>query len=204
VTGRVWYDADADGTMDPGETGLPNITVQLWSDTNGNGSHEAGEPLAHQMSSGAGGVFTFTLVHAGDYVASVDTTDPDLPAGMAAVGPTQRAVTGLAPGETRPGINFGFDDTGIIGGRVWDDANGNGGIDPGENPLPNVGVCLYQDNNANGQPDPGEPVTCVEPVETSAARIAAQAAVTVSPACRAATTPWTWTRPTQTCRPAGC
>jgi hypothetical protein len=99
VTGRVWYDADADGTMDPGETGLPNITVQLWSDTNGNGSHEAGEPLAHQMSSGAGGVFTFTLVHAGDYVASVDTTDPDLPAGMAAVGPTQRAVTGLAPGD---------------------------------------------------------------------------------------------------------
>ena len=50
------------------------------------------------------------------------------------------------------------DDTGVIGGAVWHDANGNGLIELGEGALPDIQVCLYEDSNANGQIDPGEPL----------------------------------------------
>lgn len=155
VAGRVWHDANANGVFDAGESGLPDITVFLWADPNGDGVHQPAEPEAAQIVSGAGGVYTFTLVHAGDYVVGPDPTDPDLPIGMGIVGLAQRAVTGLLPGETRI-ANFGYDDTGVIGGRVWHDANGNGLVEPGEVALPDIGVCLYDDANGNGQVDVGE------------------------------------------------
>jgi hypothetical protein len=45
--------------------------------------------------------------------------------------------------------------TGTISGTVYNDANGNGKLDPRE--LPMVGVLVYADLNQNGKFDPGEP-----------------------------------------------
>ncbi|MCB0037297.1 MAG: hypothetical protein KDE51_24870, partial [Anaerolineales bacterium] len=36
IGNRIWLDADADGLQDPGETGINNVTIELWADTDGN------------------------------------------------------------------------------------------------------------------------------------------------------------------------
>ena len=41
----AFVDTDGDGTQDVGEVGLPGVTVQLFRDTNGNGSYDAGVDL---------------------------------------------------------------------------------------------------------------------------------------------------------------
>jgi hypothetical protein len=38
VGNRVWNDTDQDGVQDPGENGIAGLTVQLWADTDNNGS----------------------------------------------------------------------------------------------------------------------------------------------------------------------
>ena len=157
ILGLVWYDANGNGLVEPGETGLPNVAVRLYDDTDGDGVRDPGEPLTMTTSSGPTGAYTLSLVHAGNYVVSVDPTDPDLPIGYGVVGLPDRAVTGLAAGETRT-VSFGFDDTGIVAGRVWNDVNGNGLIEPGEGALASIRVCLYGDVAGNGQVDPGDPL----------------------------------------------
>lgn len=157
VQGIVWHDADADSILDPGEAGLPAIAVSLYQDLDGDGALDLGEPKLHETSSGPDGAYRIELVHAGDYVAVADAADPDLPAGMTTIGGAEKPVAGLAPGEVRT-VDFGFDDSGIIGGRVWHDANGNGLIEPGEAALANITVCLYVDQAADGVLDPTDPI----------------------------------------------
>ncbi|REJ73452.1 MAG: hypothetical protein DWQ36_02600 [Acidobacteria bacterium] len=41
VGDRVWRDHDRDGVQDPGEPGLAGVTVQIWEDTDANGSVDA-------------------------------------------------------------------------------------------------------------------------------------------------------------------
>lgn len=38
VGNLVWVDTDGDGIQDPNEAGMPNVTVQLWADTDDNGT----------------------------------------------------------------------------------------------------------------------------------------------------------------------
>ena len=38
----VWSDVDHDGVKDTGETGIGGVTVQLYTDTNANGSYDNG------------------------------------------------------------------------------------------------------------------------------------------------------------------
>lgn len=157
VEGLVWLDRNRDGGKEPTEPELPDIRVSLYVDANRNGTADPGEALWDQMDTAADGTYDFDLVRDGDYVVVVDAADSDLPAGVVAISPVAVAVTGLTPGETRT-VNFRFDHSGIIGGRVWHDANGNGVIDPGENPLPNIQVCLYEDTAGDGIIGPADPL----------------------------------------------
>ncbi len=142
IFGLVWLDSNRNGTKETAEPALPNILVSLYTDADGNGVLDSGEALNRQISTAAGGTYLFDLVRDGDYIVVIDNADPDLPAGAVAISPVEVAVTNLAPNEDRE-VNFRFDDSGVIGGRVWHDANGNGIIDPGENALSAIQVCLY-------------------------------------------------------------
>ena len=48
VEGTVWSDADGDGIQDPGEVGIPDVTVELpgWTDGNRSRDHHAPAPTA--------------------------------------------------------------------------------------------------------------------------------------------------------------
>ena len=103
---QVFYDLDADGVFDSGESGLANVDVKLYQDTNGNGAVDAGEPLLATTTTDANGVYTFNNLPAGTYVVDVVQTDPDVPASLA---PTRDpiAVT-LGVAEAKTDVDFPF------------------------------------------------------------------------------------------------
>jgi uncharacterized repeat protein (TIGR01451 family) len=62
ISGRKFFDADSDGVADPGEPGLRYWPIYL--DTNGDGVHQAGEPITH---TGWNGEYSFVGVAPGTY-----------------------------------------------------------------------------------------------------------------------------------------
>ncbi len=140
---RVWNDADGDGVQDAGETGLVGVTVEL---------RNASNVLVASTVTGANGIYTFGGLAAGTYTVTI------VPAGLGAVNnptydldgvitPHTTAVV-LNAGQTRTDVDFGYRScSGSIGDKVWDDKNGNGIKDSGENGLNNVTLQLVNASN---------------------------------------------------------
>ncbi len=144
----------------------------VWSDTNGNGIQDAGEPgisgvfimltdctgnWKGQTTSGANGEYSFTNVAPGSYkvkfVAPADYTVAPTNAGSNDANDSDllQGWTGftecfdLASGQSRTDIDAGFVPQGGGGG-------GGGGTTPGT-----VGNFVWSDTNGNGIQDAGEP-----------------------------------------------
>jgi uncharacterized repeat protein (TIGR01451 family) len=89
---RVWADTGAgantnNGILDPGESGIAGVTVNLYRDTNGDGTPDGG--IIATVVTDAGGYYRFDNLTAGDYIvevvtpsgfisSTVDAGDPDL------------------------------------------------------------------------------------------------------------------------------
>jgi uncharacterized repeat protein (TIGR01451 family) len=76
VSGTVWSDADQLKDIDAAETKLSGVTVELYKDTDGNGTIDAGEPLLGTATTDAGGLYTFSGIQGSgaatdDYIVSV-------------------------------------------------------------------------------------------------------------------------------------
>ncbi|MCX6029514.1 MAG: carboxypeptidase regulatory-like domain-containing protein, partial [Chloroflexi bacterium] len=145
----VWYDGDGDGMQDPGEPGMPGVTV-------------CATPLV-------GAPICTTTDANGHYLL-------DVPPGTYTVAPTAGVPGGLSPSNTNPqtvtvaagqqylDADFGyFDGTnnllGQIGGTIWDDTLlQNGVLNVNEPRIPSVSVDLIRDTNNNGVWDAGEPI----------------------------------------------
>jgi uncharacterized protein (DUF2141 family) len=150
ISGRVWNDANGDGILNAGETGLSGWTIFI--DPDGDGAPDATEP---SVVSDDAGNYTLTGVAAGSNVVR------ELP---------QSTFTPTAPGTGMQlvvvqnaanvsGINFGNKQRtdGAISGATYFDANNNGTRDPGERGL--AGITVFLDANDNGTLDPGEAST---------------------------------------------
>jgi hypothetical protein len=164
---RVWFDADADGVQDADEPGIPGVSVALVKDANGNGLWDAVERIVATTLTGTNGLYSFTglpvadgagtddyLVWVSDtaglLVALTPTYDLDgaLPATGVKTGYGLSAAVNLEPsgtdlhdfGYTRIGQQSG---RGLIGDRVWLDANGDGVQDAGEDGIAGVTVSRY-------------------------------------------------------------
>jgi uncharacterized repeat protein (TIGR01451 family) len=79
---RVWRDGDNDGVLDAGETGIENVVVQLYQDTNSSGTFNAGDTLVTTDTTDATGNYLFTnLVPsqnlAGNYFVVIPSTNFD-------------------------------------------------------------------------------------------------------------------------------
>jgi hypothetical protein len=149
ISGQVWLDEDLDGINDIEETGLTSVTVELVSDAC---TTLVDCPI---VVTDQYGNYAFSGLAGGDYSLNViDTTLPsDLQgANNRTAGPfgvQVRDVTLPVGGEVTD-QDFGYiatPGTGIIGDRVWSDANADGIQDPGEAGLSGVtlelqdGVC---------------------------------------------------------------
>jgi uncharacterized repeat protein (TIGR01451 family) len=113
VSGTVWADADADGTINGGESGYNVIPVDL-IDPGPDGIVGTGDDvLVATTLTDPNGDYVFNDVPAGDYVVVVETAA--LPAGVTPTfdidggGDSQAAVT-IPPGEFVEDVDFGYTD----------------------------------------------------------------------------------------------
>jgi hypothetical protein len=144
IAGTVYNDRNANGVRNVGELGLPGRVIYL--DSNGNGRLDAGE---RSTTTDVQGNYAFDDLTAGTYLVR-----EVLPAGWRAANPTSAALlVAVGAGQNATGENFGNTPsalaTGAIGGRVFQDANGNGKLDHGEKGL--KGWRVYLDANNDGR-----------------------------------------------------
>jgi hypothetical protein len=164
ISGAVFVDADGSGSRDPGEPGMPGVIVYL--DVNNNGKFDppgAGQVELAVVESDSAGKYTIQTGAAGTFnVRQV------VPAGFVQTTPDAPPLTINSTG-TFTGPEFGNQQSGpvtggLIRGRVFIDADGDGqqsNTEPGQ-----PGVLVYLDLNNNGKFDPppspgtfGEPAT---------------------------------------------
>jgi hypothetical protein len=159
ISGRVFFDANHNGTLDPTEHGLAGITVYL--DTNDNGTLDAGEPttvsstdLFFTPAVDETGTYSFTHLPTGAF--RVREILPAPLSGTPAAATSQ--LINLAPGEDRRNVNFAdVFRANEIHGMIYDDTNKNGVRDAGEAGV--GGVWVYLDLNRNNVRESSEPKT---------------------------------------------
>ena len=116
---RVWNDVNGD-TSQAGEPGINGVTVTI-----SGANLPVGYP-ASQVTSGDG-LYNFTNLPAGTYTVCVATP----PSGygqtydLDGLATPNCAVAIIVAGQTRTDVDFGYQQLGSIGDRVWSDVNGD-------------------------------------------------------------------------------
>ncbi len=160
ISGAVFYDANHDNLFG-GDTAIAAVTVQLWTDPNGDGNPADGVQV-REVYTNSSGAYTFTNVPSGRYVVvEIDpagaVSDLDTDGGN----PNRIALT--LTGSTLTNNNFLDDGINLaaISGTVYDDGGfgvaGNGSmIDGSDVGVQQVLISLYRDLNGNGTAEPAE------------------------------------------------
>ncbi|NYE60388.1 protocatechuate 3,4-dioxygenase beta subunit [Duganella sp. 1224] len=145
---KVWLDANRNGVQDAGETGVAGVKVILLD--------ASGNPTGATATTDANGNYNFSNLKPGTY--SVQFDKASLPAnyvfttagqGAADTGSDADVVTGksgqvtLGAGENNHDIDAGIViKQATVGNRVWEDSNGNGVQDAGEQGVDGATVSL--------------------------------------------------------------
>jgi hypothetical protein len=143
VGDRVWLDTNGNGAQDAGEAGINGVTVQLLDGSNN---------VVGTTTTSGDGNYTFNNLAAGTYTVKIVAAT--LPAGVAetydldGVASANQATFSLAAGQNRTDVDFGYRNSGSVGDRVWNDANGNGVQDAGEPGINGVTVQLLNSSNS--------------------------------------------------------
>ena len=147
VSGSLILDANANGIVDAGESGLARRTVIL--DDNGNGVVDAGE---RSTTTDATGAYHFAAVADGAH--TVTQVLPDTWAQTGAQGPT--AVSVVDGGDATADLLSGRarDVLGSVAGTVFHDADLSGTRGRGDVPL--AGWTVFLDTDGDGIRDAGE------------------------------------------------
>lgn len=157
VAGRLWLDANADGSQNIGEPGLDNVLVTL--------KDQFGTPIATTYTD-SNGRFLFSGVPPGSgyYVQSTAPPNPGgYPTGLTQSFPTptsnDRSTSfNLAAGQNYTQAYLGYtatSTTAAFGDLVWVDVDSDGVRDANEIGLGGSTLTLYRDANGNGILEPG-------------------------------------------------
>lgn len=158
LTDTVWFDEDGDGVRDAGEPGIAGITVDLYKDSNNDGTPDLdvnGQPqVVATATTDANGEVNFPGLEDGTYIFGVTDNASELtqlnPTTSEAVATLSTQVT-VAGGASLTDASFGYNNPGLISGTVYvDDAPTNSDQDPGEAGYRGVTVTLLQDTDNNG------------------------------------------------------
>jgi len=169
ITGAVYNDPDQSGTLTAGDSGLQGVTVQLFTDPDGDGNPADGV-LVRDLMTLADGSYELLNLASGTYV--IVESDPP---GFASSAPVNnRIATNVTSLTTFSNANF-FDylpnpvSYATVTGNVWDDANASGTRETNEVGVTNVTLDLVQDLNTNGVADLGEPIAASTSTGTNGA-----------------------------------
>ncbi|MBK9271519.1 MAG: DUF11 domain-containing protein [Saprospiraceae bacterium] len=149
---RVWDDLDGDGIQDPGEPGLPNIIVKLIDCANGT--------VVRRDTTDINGKYLFDfLIPFNNYAIQLDhnTIPSGYGVGLQNQGPDRELdndfnAAGMGPCvRVEPGTIMLSYDAGLVrlasyGVFIWEDDNGDGIQDPGEDGVGGVLVSLFNAN----------------------------------------------------------
>ncbi|MEZ5536233.1 MAG: SdrD B-like domain-containing protein [Thiolinea sp.] len=157
ISGQVREDEDRDGNLTDADQGLEGVTVTLYTDPNGDGNPDDGEPV-QTTTTNTDGNYVFEGVMPGDYV--IVEEDPENYTSTADTSGEQtdnRIPVQNVSGENNTGNDL-LDTklAGSVSGVVWDDENADGVRDPGEPVFPGVTVTLIDGdgNETTVQTDP--------------------------------------------------
>jgi hypothetical protein len=145
VTGVVFLDLNANGTQDPGEPGIPGVTVLLTTST--------GQVLPGTTNSAG----AYEIQNAAVGAATLDVVNGTLPPGLIQTAGTDPSGLTVAPNSLTDAGSDGFNaavpstTTGGVTGTIFQDTNGNGVQDSREPGLPGVQVTIT--------PASGPPIT---------------------------------------------
>lgn len=124
VVGTVFADWNGNGVLDAGDAPLEGIPMRIGA--------------GNVTTSGRDGQFSFLNVPAGERDVGLDTAALPIDFDPPEIANVQLALT---RGDTRR-VSFGLIPLGTVTGRVMRDANRNGRVDPGEEPLDGAIVVL--------------------------------------------------------------
>jgi hypothetical protein len=166
VGDTVWYDANGDGFQQPGEPGIPGVTVVVWDST--------GAPLGSGVTNNVGR-YLIEVPVGGGYTAGPDLSVPGTAvalAGLVATTANPALIPPLVAGQQYLAADFGYrDDTGgllgMLGNLVFYDADRSGTYNSGDTPLGGVSVDLIWDTNGNGAWNAGEPIIATVTTSTT-------------------------------------
>ena len=149
----VWLDTNRDGVQDVGENGLANVTVDLYSDPNGDGDTSDGTVIA-TTTTDTYGRYLFRDLGSGNYVVDVTDTNNVLTGLTLTTGSADpHGSIALEAQDRYLDADFGYapDATyGAIGDYVWSDADDDGVQDPGEPGIGGVTMTLTGDTDGDG------------------------------------------------------
>ena len=152
IVGTVWEDANGDGLQDLGEAGRPGVAVNLWVDTDSNGSPDT---VVASTTTDANGDYFFIGIADGTYAVEVIASDisPMDIGGDDSIDSDIDPVTGLSgPLSVLPGAEVDLD-AGVyvpasVGDLVYIDLNGDGARDGGEPGF--SGIVVTATNSSSG------------------------------------------------------
>jgi len=155
IIDKLWFDADGDGVLDGGETGISLVTVDLL---------DASMNVIATTITDASGNYTFSGVAGGgaDYYIRISDTNGKLTdyygtTASAIAGEKQIInLTGNLDYTASPNFGYGLKKT--IGSTVFSDIDGDGILDSGEPGISGVTVKLYSDAGTIGIIDGGDAV----------------------------------------------
>lgn len=170
IGSRIWRDANGNGKQETNEPGIEGVTVNLYTDPDGDGIYSN---LAGTTTTGETGNYILASLPAGVYEIRVDistlpvdttytlTGDPDQAGQPCALcdNKTTAAVI-LAPGDVYLNVDFGYQPAAasIIGDLIYFDAAGDGSFNQDDYGIAGLDVSLLIDLNNNQTNDPGEPI----------------------------------------------
>lgn len=130
----VWYDANGNGIQEPGEPGISGVGLVLYDAGPDGLCGTADDVAVANTTTDTNGKYVFPSLGPGTYC--VDILDATVPAGLVLTGGQDPAgPIVLAEGQKYKEADFGYGpgpDTGVIGDRVWSDADGDGVQDMSE------------------------------------------------------------------------
>ncbi|MBE0387540.1 SdrD B-like domain-containing protein [Pseudoalteromonas luteoviolacea] len=145
VSGKVFFDVDQNGSLDPADSALNNISIKL------TGTDKYGQAVELTTTTDAQGEFSFTgLIESNaDGYTLVQTPSSEYQTGKRYIGSGLGAVSNIAKvvvgKEPTPAIRFtekpkAGDKT--ISGKVFFDVDQNGSLDPADSALNNISIKL--------------------------------------------------------------
>lgn len=143
----VWSDTNLDGIQDSGEAGVPNVIVRLYR----NGV------LRGSTSTDANGNYSFNRLPEGDYIVRVmppihyrispqgagsdPAADSDIDRSSG-----RTAAISLSAGDDVATLDAGIYQLASVGNRIWEDSDGDGIYDEGEQGVQGVTVELHRED----------------------------------------------------------